>query len=140
MRGGLALPARLGAADLARFARFCVVGGLTAGVYMVSLNLVALAARWPVAMASLVAYPLTIAFNYALHRFWTFPDRRQGRAETLRYLVLVSLCALLNAGLLSLANGLAGLAALAYEFAVMGLGVVMTFAGMNLWVWKRPAG
>ena len=124
------------APDLGRLIRFGVVGGLTTLAYLAILNATGRLTGWRASLCSLIAYPLATAFNYLLHRSWTFQDRqKEGGGSVLRYLTVVAGCAALNAALLSLPLHLNPLGFLAYEAAVLCLVIGVTFVAMNLWVW-----
>jgi len=140
--GGIEMETSTGrqARDFGRLIRFSIVGGLTALIYLAILNSAAQLSGWRLSSCSLIAYPLATAFNYFLHRAWTFQDRRKaGGGTVVRYLIVVVGCAALNAGLLSLPVHLNRLETLAYEAMALCLVIGVTFVAMNLWVWTPAA-
>lgn len=90
-----------------------------------------------------VAYVLGTTVAYLLAKFWTFPDRTPAKGETLRFLALYAVAAvvnvLVNRGALwgALTLGVPQHAAeLGAVVSATGCSMILNFLGQKLWVFR----
>lgn len=135
-RGARAVPSP---ALLRQLLSFLSVGALATALQYVLTLLMVLAGGVALVPASTAAFLVSAAFNYWANARLTFA--RQGepardRGQQLRFLLMVSLGCLLNAGLLRLALGL-GLHEVASQLLATAGVLASNFAISRLWVFRR---
>lgn len=116
------------------FARFVVVGGLTAALYTGLLLLIAQVFGDEPGWAAGIAYIVAVTFNYLVHHRWTYRTDRSHRSAGVRYLALVGSLFVIDVGATSLLPGL-----LDINYGVIQLGLAAAFAlatyvGQSRWV------
>ncbi len=123
-------------AELARIARFCVVGASnTAITFVVFAVLVAIGCPAPVASAA--GFILGAANGYAWNTRWTFADQGVGAAAIPRYVVVQVGCAALSAAGVLVARS-DGLARLTSEVVILPWVTLVAYALSRTFVFRRP--
>jgi len=143
-------------AEVLRFLRFALVGGLGTITDVGILNLLHKMAGFPLFWANAVGFCCAVAQNFMLHRRFTFPN--QGRDTAARQLGLFTAISMIGLGLSQLV--LLGLHRLTLDYWVALLGdpgtgydvsynaakltsiavvLIWNFTGNRLWTFATPA-
>ena len=122
------------------FTRFLIVGGLST---LINLGLYALFSRviFPEGnkvLESTTAFLLSVLFNFAAHRAWTYRSRHIDVVQLIRYALVVGAASLLQTALFWLGHERLGL----YDFAVIvvatGFTAVFTFFAHKFYTFRQP--
>ena len=117
--------------------RFAVVGLTTAalfyGLVAAGVELVNLAPP----VASAIAYPLVLGFNYLLHFNWTFGVAAPQSVAVGRYLVMVALGFLLNGAIMYIGVTGLGVNYLLVQTLAMAAVISVNFVLSSFWVFRH---
>ena len=95
--------------DVRQLVRFAIVGSLTAGLYVALLWLMITPVGLATLPASVIAFVLAIAFNYALHKVWTFGNTEAHGRTGPRYGAMVLGGLVINSAVLHVGTDTLGL-------------------------------
>ena len=87
-------------------------------------------------LATIISQTCAITYNFLLNKHWSFESRGQGRAEFIRYLILVGWNNLFQIAFLVLAVELIHLPHLVAKVLAVGIVVSWTFLLYRFWVFK----
>ena len=122
-------------AELARIARFCVVGASNTAVTFVSFALL-VALGVPAPAASAAAFVLGAANGYVWNTRWTFADQGVGASVLPRYVTVQVACAALSAGGVAVARS-DGSARLTAEVVILPWVTLVAYALSRTIVFRR---
>jgi len=120
------------------FGRFLLVGGAS---FLINVGIYALLSRWIYpqgnkVVESTVAFLLSVLFNFAAHRAWTYRGERAHLKQMLRYCVVVGSAALFQTALFWFGHERLKI----YDFAVIvlsnGLTALFTFVGHKFYTFR----
>ena len=117
--------------------RFAVVGVATAALFY---GLVAAGVEWiglAAPVASAIAYPLVLGFNYLLHFNWTFGVAAPQSVAVGRYLVMVALGFVLNGLIMHFGVTALGINYLVVQTFAMAVVISVNFVLSSLWVFRH---
>jgi putative flippase GtrA len=120
--------------SLRRYARFVVVGGTAGATHFVTATVFASFARWPPQWANVAGYVVALLTSYLGQSLWTFSRRQLSLTSFARFTATSLTGFLLN---VILYGALLRWTQLDYRIAlllVIGTVAVVTFLGMNHWV------
>lgn len=122
--------------EVARFLRFAIVGTLTAGVYVgllwIGISMMSLSTL----VASLPAFVLAIAFNYVLHKSWTFSDGQTHLQTGPRYIAMTLGGLIINSTILHFGTDVWQFGLWGPQLVAIAAMVIYNFAIMSLFVFK----
>ncbi|HVM90431.1 MAG TPA: GtrA family protein [Verrucomicrobiae bacterium] len=131
---------RFARAEAGTFVRFLVVGALST---IINLGLYALFSRWIYpqgnkVVESTLAFLLSVLFNFAAHRAWTYRSRHLSIGQLARYAFVVGSASALQAGLFWLGHEKLGF----YDFGVIivatGVTAIFTFFAHKFFTFAQP--
>lgn len=116
--------------------RFGIVGLVTAAIFYVLLGIQVELLGFSATMASSIAYPFVVAFNYLAHFQWTY--RATGRHATalLRYVVMIAAGFLLNALIMFGGTELLEFNYLLVQAIAIGMVISLNFVMSFYWVFR----
>ena len=122
--------------ELARMAKYSLVGVMNTGVDFVLFCALVYAAGLGSAWAQTISYGTAVANSYLLNRVWTFQvKKRQRFSDIVRFIVVNALSfAAATATLLGLEQ--AGLETAIAKACSVGVSLVVNYAGYKLWVFR----
>lgn len=117
--------------------RFALVGIATAALFYALVAAgVELAGLAP-PVASAIAYPLVLGFNYLLHFNWTFGVAAPQTVAIGRYLVMVALGFVLNGLIMHVGVTVLGVNYLLVQTLAMVVVISVNFVLSSLWVFRH---
>lgn len=122
-----------------RFARFVLVGGAVAALFLVACYLLA-AQGLPPFWASLAAYGLAFVTGYLAQRHWTFGARHRHRHALPRYMAVQAGCALGCALVAQASVDLLGLSPALMAVVATGFAGLASFILSLIWVFPDGRG
>lgn len=114
------------------FLKYIAVGGASAVIEFSLFSLFYVVLAWPLLVANSFALGLTLVFHFNMQKRWTFRDSQSTRRQLPRYLLMVSVAAALNNGLMYLFVVMLGIAALLAKVLQIGLVFGFTFSFSRL--------
>lgn len=118
------------------FLKYIAVGGASAVIEFSLFSLFYVVLTWPLLVANSCALAITLIFHFNMQKRWTFRDSQSTRRQLPRYLLMVSLAAVMNNGLMYLFVVVLGIAALVAKVLQIGLVFGFTFSFSRLVVFS----
>jgi putative flippase GtrA len=118
------------------FLKYIAVGGASAAIEFSLFTLFYVMLAWPLLVANSCALVITLFFHFNMQKRWTFRDSQSMRRQLPRYLLMVSLAAVMNNGLMYLFVVVLGIAALLAKILQIGLVFGFTFSFSRLVVFS----
>jgi len=115
--------------------RFGVVGGFSAALYLGAFYV--LKPFLPLWAATLPAYGMAMACNYALHRAWTFESDRSHRQAVPRYLQIHVGAILINMLIMDVGVARLGQPVLPTQFVAFVAIAAWSYMLQKMWVFRR---
>lgn len=118
------------------FLKYIAVGGASAAIEFSLFSLFYIMLAWPLLVANSCALAITLVFHFNMQKRWTFRDSQSTRRQLPRYLLMVSLAAVMNNGLMYLFVVVLGIVALLAKVLQIGLVFGFTFSFSRLIVFS----
>lgn len=119
------------------FLKYIAVGGASAIIEFSLFTLFYVVLTWPLLVANSSALVITLVFHFNMQKRWTFRDSQSTRRQLPRYLLMVSVAAAMNNGLVYLFVAVLGIAALLAKLLQIGLVFGFTFSFSRLVVFSK---
>ena len=120
--------------DTRQLLRFGVVGGCSAGVYIVVMA--GLVSRANLILAAVVAYLAAMVVNYTLQKLWTFKSDRRHREAIPKYIVTHVTAIALNSLILEFLHGRLGAPLIPTQLLAFGAIAIWSYCCQRLWVFR----
>lgn len=121
--------------QLRRLLRFCCVGVLTAGIYLVCASLL-VARGIDLQVASATAFVFAVIIQFVLHRSFTFGSTNAVWHDAPRFFAVVTIGCLSSAAIVSLGQQF-GAPQIFSMLAIVFVTPVINWVGFSLWVFVR---
>jgi putative flippase GtrA len=118
--------------DPSLFLKYIAVGGASAIIEFSLFSLFYVVLAWPLLVANSCALAITLLFHFNMQKRWTFRDSQTTRRQLPRYLLMVSIAAVMNNALMYLFVVVFGIAALLAKVMQIGLVFGFTFSFSRL--------
>ncbi len=125
--------------DRQLFLKYIAVGGASATIDFSMFTLFYVMLEWPLLVANSCALVITLFFHFNMQKRWTFRDSQSMRRQLPRYLLMVSIAAVMNNALMYLFVAVLGIAALLAKVMQIGLVFGFTFSFSRLVVFSSQA-
>ena len=110
-----------------KFWRYCLVGGVAAGLhFLVLILLVELTDMAPI-IATSIGFVLGVILNYVLQYYWTFSANGPHGPKLFKFTCIALFALAINGGVFWLANSVAGIPYLPSQVIATGLVVGINF-------------
>lgn len=109
------------------FLKYVTVGGASAVIELSLFSLFYSLLAWPLLVANSCALGLTLLFHFNMQKHWTFGDRQSLKRQIPRYVLMISIAAVLNNLLIYLFVAILGMHALIAKVLQIGLVFLFTF-------------
>ena len=119
------------------FMKYVAVGGASAAIEFSLFSLFYLVLAWPLLVANSCGLAITLLFHFNMQKRWTFRDSQSLRRQLPRYLLMVSIAALMNTALIYLFVSKLGMHAQLAKILQIGLVFGFTFTFSRLIVFAR---
>ncbi len=121
------------------FMKYVAVGGASAAIEFSLFSLFYLVLAWPLLVANSCGLAITLLFHFNMQKRWTFRDSQSLRRQLPRYLLMVSIAALMNTALIYLFVSKLGMHAQLAKILQIGLVFGFTFTFSRLIVFARQS-
>lgn len=121
------------------FLKYIAVGGASAAIEFSLFTLFYVILAWPLLLANSCGLVITLLFHFNMQKRWTFRDSQSLRRQLPRYLLMVSIAALLNTALMYLFVAVLGIHALLAKILQIGLVFGFTFSFSRLVVFASQS-
>jgi putative flippase GtrA len=118
------------------FMKYVAVGGASAAIEFSLFSLFYVILAWPLLLANSCGLVITLLFHFNMQKRWTFRDRQSLRRQLPRYLMMISIAALLNTALIYLFVAKLGIHAMLAKVLQIGLVFGFTFSVSRLVVFS----
>lgn len=119
------------------FMKYIAVGGASAAIEFSLFSLFYVMLAWPLLVANSCGLGITLLFHFNMQKRWTFRDSQSLRRQLPRYLLMVSIAALLNTALIYLFVAKLGIHAQLAKILQIGLVFGFTFTFSRLIVFAK---
>ncbi len=118
--------------DRQLFLKYIAVGGASAAIDFSLFTLFYVMLAWPLLVANSWSLVITLLFHFNMQKRWTFRDSQSMRRQLPRYLLMISIAAAINNGLMYLFVIVLGITALLAKVLQIGLVFGFTFSFSRL--------
>lgn len=119
------------------FMKYVAVGGASAAIEFSLFSLFYIVLAWPLLVANSCGLAITLLFHFNMQKRWTFRDSQSLRRQLPRYLLMVSIAALMNTALIYLFVSKLGIHAQLAKILQIGLVFGFTFTFSRLIVFGK---
>ena len=121
------------------FMKYIAVGGASAAIEFSLFTLFYVLLAWPLLVANSCGLAITLLFHFNMQKRWTFRDSQSLRRQLPRYLLMVSIAALLNTALIYLFVAKLGIHAMVAKVLQIALVFGFTFSFSRLIVFSSQS-
>jgi putative flippase GtrA len=119
-----------------QFIKFCMVGGVNAGIDFTVFTLLTLAGM-PYVAAQCVSYLCGGLNSYIMNRKWTFQSKGTfNRIESMKFITINALSLLITSALLIVLHQYLHWPVTLSKLVSMGAGLMLNYLGNRLWVFE----